>query len=117
LYALYRAGKGNVAAPPGTSDHEHDQAIDVRIGSGITLSRILAALAGKGIRARGFLENDHYHVSWAQRSRARGGGGTTVHIQTVPVHGAKDATAAARGFGKALSKEGLVIQSNSGLQS
>ncbi len=29
LYALYRAGRGNVAAPPGTSRHESGRAIDM----------------------------------------------------------------------------------------
>lgn len=29
LYALYKAGKGNLAAPPGTSVHEHGRAVDL----------------------------------------------------------------------------------------
>lgn len=31
LYADYKAGRGNLAAPPGTSQHEHGRAVDIHV--------------------------------------------------------------------------------------
>jgi uncharacterized protein YcbK (DUF882 family) len=48
LYAKYKAGTGNLAAKPGTSDHEHGNAADVSIhGTSLSNDPRAKALAAK----------------------------------------------------------------------
>ncbi|WP_267395583.1 MULTISPECIES: hypothetical protein [unclassified Sphingomonas] len=65
LYAKYKAGTGNLAAKPGTSYHELDQALDVAKGNGITLAKLVAAYRQAGVKlVEALHEGDHYHVAW-----------------------------------------------------
>ncbi len=126
-YLAYKAGTGpkaNKAAPPGTSDHERDEAIDVRLG--VSLAKVVAALRAKGIvPTQAFLENDHYHIGWgarhAQAANARRGAGGRggrgdVTIGTLVVQTqATDAQGIARDLPGAIRRRGLTAQAATGM--
>jgi hypothetical protein len=69
-YQAYKAGTGPwaaLAAKPGTSNHELDQAIDVAKSSGVTLKKLIDAFRAAGVRVTEALdEGSHFHVAWAK---------------------------------------------------
>ncbi|WBO23929.1 M15 family metallopeptidase [Sphingomonas abietis] len=68
LYDRYKAGKGPLAAKPGTSEHERGQALDVAKSAGMTLAKIVEAFAAQGVHLTERLdEGDHYHVAWGAK--------------------------------------------------
>jgi len=70
LFAKYKAGKGPLAAAPGTSLHEADQARDIAKTPGMSLSKIRDAIEGAGGKIKELLdEGTHFHVAWAKSAR------------------------------------------------
>jgi len=68
LYDRYKAGKGPLAAKPGTSMHESGQALDIAKSAGMTLAKIVEAFAQQGVHLSERLdEGDHYHVAWGPK--------------------------------------------------
>ncbi|GGE75172.1 D-alanyl-D-alanine carboxypeptidase family protein [Sphingomonas prati] len=67
-YAAYKAGNGPwaaLAAKPGTSNHELDQAVDVAKGGGVTLKKLVDAYRTAGVRVVEALdEGSHFHIAW-----------------------------------------------------
>lgn len=71
LYARYQAGKGPLAAKPGSSLHEAGQALDIAKTAGITLAKIRAAFQKRGVQILELLdEGSHYHVGFGSRGTA-----------------------------------------------
>lgn len=68
LYALWLSGRGNRAAPPGTSNHEGGQAVDVSDPEGFARAM---ANAPAGIRLLRLIADEPWHFSVT--GRARGG--------------------------------------------
>ncbi|HEY1605624.1 MAG TPA: D-alanyl-D-alanine carboxypeptidase family protein [Allosphingosinicella sp.] len=67
LYAAYQAGRGPLAARPGTSYHERGQALDVAKTPGMSLGRLRQAFTAQGVSIRELLdEGNHYHVAFGQ---------------------------------------------------
>jgi len=65
LYERYLAGKGPLAAKPGTSDHEVGNAIDIAKTPGMSLAKIRDAFRAAGVPIKQLLdEGRHFHVSW-----------------------------------------------------
>ncbi|MFZ3485282.1 hypothetical protein [Sphingomonas sp. 3-13AW] len=65
LYDAYLAGKGPLAAAPGTSNHERGQAIDIAKTRGMTLAKIRKAFTDQGVEISELLdEGKHFHVAW-----------------------------------------------------
>ncbi len=65
LYERYLAGKGPLAAKPGTSDHETGNAIDIAKTAGKSLAKIRDAFRAAGVPIKQLLvEGRHFHVSW-----------------------------------------------------
>lgn len=76
LYDLYKAGKGNLAAPPGTSFHEFHGAADVRFANGqrpgdTAHLRALTAAAGLSLPVR----SEPWHVQVAGWTKAQAAAG------------------------------------------
>lgn len=70
LYQRYLAGKGPLAAKPGTSYHERDQALDIAKTPGMTLARIAKAFEDAGVKLVEKLdEGDHFHVAWGKKGK------------------------------------------------
>lgn len=73
-YVAYKSGTGPwaaLAAKPGTSNHELDQALDVAKSGGVTLAKLIAAYRQAGVRLVEALdEGDHYHVAWKKTGAA-----------------------------------------------
>ncbi|MBW6524418.1 D-alanyl-D-alanine carboxypeptidase family protein [Sphingomonas sp. RHCKR47] len=73
-YVAYKSGKGPwaaLAAKPGTSNHELDQAIDVAKGNGVTLAKLIAAYRQAGVKLTEALdEGSHFHVAWKKTGGA-----------------------------------------------
>lgn len=68
LYDRYKAGKGPLAAKPGTSMHESGQALDIAKSAGMTLAKIVEAFAQQGVHLTERLEEgDHFHVAWGPK--------------------------------------------------
>lgn len=69
-YMAYKAGTGPwapLAAKPGTSFHELDQALDIAKTEGVNLKKLVAAFRAQGVKIVEALdEGDHYHVAWAK---------------------------------------------------
>lgn len=65
LYERYLAGRGPLAAKPGTSDHETGNALDIRKTPGMSLGKIREAFRAQGVIIKQLLdEGTHFHVSW-----------------------------------------------------
>lgn len=65
LYARYKAGTGSLAAPPGHSDHEVGNALDIAKTPGMSLAKIRKAFNDAGVRIKQLLdEGNHFHVAW-----------------------------------------------------
>jgi len=65
LYERYLAGRGPLAARPGTSDHETGNAIDIAKTPGMSLSKIREAFRAQGVAIKQLLdEGTHFHVAW-----------------------------------------------------
>lgn len=72
LYADYKAGRGNLAAPPGSSLHEIGQAVDVAKSAGVTIAKLKRAFEAEGVRITELLdEGDHYHVGFGKKTSAQ----------------------------------------------
>ncbi len=73
-YVAYKSGNGPwaaLAAKPGTSNHELDQALDVAKSGGVTLAKLIAAYRQAGVKLVEALdEGDHYHVAWKKTGTA-----------------------------------------------
>ena len=68
LYADYIAGRGPLAAKPGTSMHEHGQAVDIAKSNGMSLGKIVEAFAARGVNLTEKLdEGRHFHVAWGAK--------------------------------------------------
>jgi hypothetical protein len=64
LYKRYLNGTGNIAAKPGTSDHEFNRAIDIRKTAGVTLDSVRNALTQRGIEIKQIIdEGNVIHVA------------------------------------------------------
>ena len=67
-YQAFKAGTGPwaaLAAKPGTSNHELDQALDVAKSGGMTLKKLVGAYQAAGVKLVEALdEGDHYHIAW-----------------------------------------------------
>lgn len=61
LYKLYLSGKGNLAAPPGTSDHETDNARDVHVPLAYR-ARFIDEMKRLGYRIKADYADGHIHV-------------------------------------------------------
>jgi hypothetical protein len=71
LYAKYQAGTGSLAAKPGTSMHEWDDAIDIAKTVGMSLAKIRKAFEDKGVHVTELLdEGDHFHVGWGKKGKS-----------------------------------------------
>jgi len=71
LYAKYLAGTGSLAAKPGTSMHEWDQAVDIAKTVGISLAKIRKAFEDKGVHLTELLdEGDHFHAGWGKKGKS-----------------------------------------------
>lgn len=72
LYAKYKAGKGPLAAAPGTSLHEQDRARDIAKTPGMTLDKIREAFESRGAKIVELLdEGTHFHVAWAKTAKSQ----------------------------------------------
>lgn len=72
LYADYKAGRGNLAAPPGSSLHEIGQAVDVAKTAGLTIAKLKRAFEAEGVRITELLdEGDHYHVGFGKKTSSQ----------------------------------------------
>lgn len=72
LYAKYKAGKGPLAAAPGSSLHEQDRARDVAKTPGMTLDKIRQAFEARGAKIVELLdEGTHFHVAWAKTAKTQ----------------------------------------------
>lgn len=70
LYQRYLAGRGPLAAAPGTGYHERNQARDVAKTPGMSLARIRQGIESAGGRIVELLdEGTHFHVAWAANAR------------------------------------------------
>ncbi|RSV15197.1 hypothetical protein CA235_09685 [Sphingomonas sp. ABOLF] len=68
LYDAYLAGKGPLAAKPGTSNHERGQAIDIAKTPGMSLAKIRKAFTDQGVQIAELLdEGKHFHVAWGSK--------------------------------------------------
>lgn len=68
LYDAYLAGKGPLAAKPGTSNHERGQAIDIAKTPGMSLAKIRKAFTDQGVQIAELLdEGKHFHVAWGNK--------------------------------------------------
>lgn len=57
----------NPVAKPGTSAHEHGNALDVQFGPGISPATLRKAFSDAGVElTKVFKERGHYHVEWAK---------------------------------------------------
>ncbi|KQM65786.1 hypothetical protein ASE75_06025 [Sphingomonas sp. Leaf17] len=76
LYAKYMAYKNGgpwapLAARPGTSNHELDQAVDVAKARGVTLAKLVTAFRQAGVKVVEQLdEGSHYHIAWKKTGEA-----------------------------------------------
>jgi hypothetical protein len=73
-YSAYKAGTGPwaaLAAKPGTSNHELDQALDVAKTDGMTLKKLVSAYRAAGVKLVEALdEGSHFHIAWAKVGEA-----------------------------------------------
>ncbi|MEE2915739.1 MAG: hypothetical protein VYB32_01555 [Pseudomonadota bacterium] len=68
LYERYLAGKGPLAAKPGTSDHERGLAVDIPKAAGITLASVRKAFRDQGVQLTQLLdEGKHIHAAFGRR--------------------------------------------------
>lgn len=59
--------KDNPVAKPGTSAHEHGNALDIQMSAGVTVKKIKDAFAAEGVRlTKVFAERGHWHVEWSK---------------------------------------------------
>ena len=69
-YMDYKSGNGPwaaLAAKPGTSMHELDQAVDVAKKDGVTLKKLIAAYRAAGVKVVEALdEGSHFHIAWGK---------------------------------------------------
>ncbi len=73
LYARYKAGKGPLAAKPGTSLHEFDRAVDVAKTAGVTLEKLKKAFTSLGVTVSEALdEGDHFHIGFGPKGAGQG---------------------------------------------
>lgn len=65
LYERYLAGKGPLAAKPGTSDHEVGNALDIAKTPGMSLAKLREAFRAQGVAIKQLLdEGTHFHIAW-----------------------------------------------------
>lgn len=71
LWDEKQAGRHNgPVAPPGTSDHERGQAIDIAYAPGLTLAKIKEAFRAAGVTLRQALDEPGqrvYHIAWGKK--------------------------------------------------
>lgn len=76
LYANYKAGRGPLAAKPGTSNHGTGNAIDMTPLRGVSIDQVAAYLEGLGLEVterlveKSPLGGTHWHLAWKAKTSA-----------------------------------------------
>lgn len=106
-YIAWKQGRGPwaaLAAAPGTSDHEHGNALDIAKTPGMSLGKIRQAFRDAGVSVKQLLdEGSHFHVSW--KKGADGAAAASKKLADTQADLARrfdPATAAAMEYAKAL---------------
>lgn len=105
LYERYLAGKGPLAAKPGTSDHEFSNALDIAKTPGMSLAKIRDAFRAQGVAIKQLLdEGDHFHVAWKKGAdSAAAASKSLADVQADLAKKFDPAAAAARDYREALA--------------
>lgn len=81
----------NPVAKPGTSAHEHGNALDVQFGPGISPATLRKAFSDAGVElTKVFKERGHYHVVWA-KGQSQEAAGTAAARKAQAAQAAQDA--------------------------